>query len=220
MSLENTSATNEATEASTDNTQAERTFTQNEVNAMLAKTKTQLEKKFSSKYDELGDPDELREIVSNYRKQQTDNQLKKGEFERVLQDAISKKDLEISKRDKMIEEFKVNSPILDAAARLRAVAPDQVKALVRGSVRLNSDGDVEVVDGEGKVRYDDSGRLLSVDSYIQEFLSKNPHFVQPTPSTTAARSNVGTRSEKLDVTKLDMKNPEHRKLYAETRKAR
>ena len=220
MNQQDTSATTEATEAADQtNTQAEKTFTQAEVNAILAKTKTQLEKKFSSKFEDLGDPDELREIVSSYRKQQTDQQLKKGEFEKVLQEVVSKKDLEIQKRDKMIEEFKVNTPILDAAARLRAVAPDQVKALVRSNVRLNSEGEVEVVDGEGKVRYDDSGRPLSVDSYIQEFLSKNPHFVQPTPSTTAARSNVGARGEKLDITKLDMKNPEHRKIYAEYRKS-
>ena len=220
MNQQDTSATTEATEAADQtNTQAEKTFTQAEVNAILAKTKTQLEKKFSSKFEDLGDPDELREIVSSYRKQQTDQQLKKGEFEKVLQEVVSKKDLEIQKRDKMIEEFKVNTPILDAAARLRAVAPDQVKALVRSNVRLNSEGEVEVVDGEGKVRYDDSGRPLSVDSYIQEFLSKNPHFVQPTPSTTAARSNVGARGDRLDISKLDMKNPEHRKLYAEYRKS-
>lgn len=217
MSLENTSATTEATEASSETTQA-KTFTQDEVNALMAKTKSQLEKKFASKYEDLGDPDELREIVNTYRKSQQDQQLKKGEFEKVLAELASKKDLEIQKRDKMIEEFKVNSPILDAAARFRAVAPDQVKALVRNNVRLNSDGEVEVVDSDGKVRYDDSGRPLSVDSYVQEFLQKNPHFIQPTPSTTAARGNVAQRQEKLDITKLDMKNPEHRKIYAEYRK--
>jgi hypothetical protein len=220
MSQENTSVNAEATEAADQtNNQAEKTFTQAEVNAILAKTKTQLEKKISSKFEDLGDPDELREIVSSYRKQQQDQQMKKGEFEKVLQDVVSKKDSEIQKRDRMIEEFKVNTPILDAAARLRAVAPDQVKALVRSNVRLNGEGEVEVVDGEGKVRYDDSGRPLSVDSYIQEFLSKNPHFVQPTPSTTSARSTVGARNEKLDISKLDMKNPEHRKIYADYRKS-
>lgn len=216
---DNTSATTEATENSAENTQATKTFTQEEVNAILAKTKSQLEKKFSSKFEDLGDPDELREIVNTYRKQQTDQQLKKGEFEKVLQEVVSKKDLEIQKRDKMIEEFKVNTPILDAAARFRAVAPDQVKALVRSNVRLNADGEVEVIDGEGKVRYDDkTGRPISVDSFVQEFLNKNPHFVSPTPSTTAARSNVGSRPDQIDITKLDMSKPEHRKIYAEYRK--
>ena len=113
---EQTSATTEATENSATETTQAKTFTQEEVNAILAKNKTQLERKFASKFEDLGDPDELKEIVSSYRKQQQDQQMKKGEFEKVLQDVVSKKDLEIQKRDRMIEEFKVNTPILDAAA--------------------------------------------------------------------------------------------------------
>lgn len=217
---DNTSATTETTEVSTETTQATKTFTQDEVNAMMAKTKSQLEKKFSSRYEDLGDPDELREIVQQHRKSKEDYQLKRGEFEKVLQEKLAARDAEISKRDKIIEEFRLNTPILDAAARFRAVAPEQVKALVRNNLRLNADGEPEVVDREGKVRYDDSGRPLSVDSFVQEFLQQNPHFVQPTPSTTATRSNLGSaKGEKLDIAKLDMKNPEHRKVYAEYRKS-
>lgn len=213
--LANTGATDAADQT---NAQATKTFTQEEVNAIVARTKTQIEKKFESKFAELGDPEELKNIVSQYNKQKEDQALKRGEFDKVLSEIVSKKDLEIQKRDKMIEEFKLNTPILDAAARFRAVAPEQVKMLVRNNVRLGAEGEPEVIDREGKVRYDDSGRPLSVDSLVQEFLQQNPHFVQPTPSTTAARSNVGAKGEKLDVSKLDMKNPEHRKIYAEYRK--
>lgn len=210
----------EATEASNQTTtQATKTFTQEEVNAILARTKTQLEKKYTSKYDELGDPDELREIVQQHRKSKEDYQLKRGEFEKVLQEKLSQRDSEIQKRDRIIEEFRLNTPILDAAARLRAVNPEQVKALLRGNIRLNPEGEPEVVDKEGKVRYDDSGRPLQVETYVQEWLQANPHFIQPTPSTTATRTSIGVSREQLDFTKLDMKNPEHRKLYAEYRKS-
>lgn len=211
----------EATEASstTETTQAVKTYTQKEVDDMMAKTKSAIMKKVSSKYEELGDPEELKTIVSSYQKVQQEQQLKRGEFDKVIQELASKKDAEIQKRDRIIESFKLETPLMEAASRFRAVAPEQVKMLVRSNVRLNTDGDVEVVDAEGKVRYDDSGRLLSVDSYVQEFLSKNPHFVQATPSTTSSRSNVtGGTSSKLDISKLDFKNPEHRKMYAEYRK--
>lgn len=212
--------TTEDTEASTEQTtQAVRTYTQKEVDDMMAKTKTAVMKKVTSKYEELGDPEELKTIVSSYQKVQQEQQLKRGEFDKVIQELASKKDVEIQKRDRIIESFKLETPLMEAASRFRAVAPEQVKMLVRNNVRLNADGDVEVVDAEGKVRYDDSGRLLSVDSYVQEFLSKNPHFVQATPSTTSSRSNVaGASSSKLDISKLDFKNPEHRKQYAEYRK--
>lgn len=220
MNPESTSVDTAVTDTANTDSQAQtsKTFTQDEVNAILAKTKSQLERKFSSKFEELGDPDELREIVKTYRQQQQDLEVKKGNFEKVLQDLASKKDDEIRKRDMIIEEFRVNSPILDAAARYRSVNPEQVKQLVRNQVRLNGEGEVEVLDKNGQVRYDDSGRALTVDALVQEFLQSNPHFVQPTPTTSATRSNTGKGVDALDVSKLDMRNPEDRARYREFRK--
>ena len=212
--------TTEGTETSQNEIQAtEKTFTQAEVNAILAKTKSQLEKKYVSKYEELGDPDQLREIVNQHQRSQQEQQLKRGEFDRVIQELAAKKDAEIQKRDKVIESFKVETPIVDAAARYRAVNPDQVKALIRNSVRLNQDGEVEVLDDKGGVRYDDSGRPVSVDSFVQSWLQSNPHFVSASPATTNTKSNVtNSTMKKVDIKNLDMKNPEHRKIYADYRK--
>lgn len=219
MSVEQ-SATTEVTDTGTEQNQAERTYTQKELDDMMARTKSSVMKKAASKYEDLGDPDELREIVSTYKKQQTDQQLKRGEFERVLQEKLSVKDAEISKRDRIIEEFKLNTPVIDAAARYKAVNPEQVKALIRSNLRLNTEGDVEVLDEKGLVKYDDTGRPVSVDNFVQTWLQQNPHFVQPTPSTSATRGNVGFTQNKLDLSKLDMSRPEHRRIYAESRKAR
>ena len=219
MTQQETSAT-EHTEISQNDQATEKTFTQAEVNAILAKTKSQLEKKYISKYEELGDPEQLREIVSQHQKIQQEQQLKRGEFDRVIQELAAKKDAEIQKRDKVIESFKVETPIVDAAARYRAVNPDQVKALIRNQVRLSPEGEVEVLDEKGVVRYDDSGKPVSVDSFVQSWLQNNPHFVSAAPATTNTRSNVtGNTTKKLDITKLDMKNPEDRKIYADYRKS-
>jgi hypothetical protein len=202
-----------------DNQATVKTFTQDEVNAILAKTKSQLEKKYSSKYEELGDPDTLRQIVSEHQKIQQEQQLKRGEFDRVISELASKKDAEIQKRDKIIESFKVEAPIVDAAARYRAVNPEQVKSLIRNQVRLSPEGEVEVLDEKGSVRYDDSGKPVSVDSFVQSWLQSNPHFVSAAPATTNTKSNVtGNSTKKLDISKLDMKNPEHRKIYSDYRK--
>jgi hypothetical protein len=72
-----TLATNEATEASADSatTQAERLYTQKELDDMMARTRSAVQKKVSSKYEDLGDPDELRAIVEQHRKSQQDQQL-------------------------------------------------------------------------------------------------------------------------------------------------
>ena len=218
MTQQETSAT-ENTEISQNDQATEKTFTQAEVNAILAKTKSQLEKKYVSKYEELGDPEQLREIVSQHQKIQQEQQLKRGEFDRVIQELAAKKDAEIQKRDRVIESFKVETPIVDAAARYRAVNPEQVKALIRNQVRLSQDGEVEVLDDKGVVRYDDSGKPVSVDSFVQSWLQSNPHFVSAAPATTNTKSNVtGNTTKKVDIAKLDMKNPEHRKIYSDYRK--
>jgi len=210
----------EGTEPSQNETQATvKTYTQREVDDMMAKTKNAVMKKISSKYEELGDPDELKTIVSNYQKVQQEQQLKRGEFDKVIQEMAQRKDAEIQKRDKIIESFKVETPIVDAAARYRAVNPEQVKALIRNQVRLSAEGEVEVLDEKGVVRYDDSGKPVSVDSFVQSWLQSNPHFVSAAPATTNTRSNVtGNTTSKADISKLDMKNPEHRKIYADYRK--
>jgi hypothetical protein len=200
--------------------QAAKTFTQDEVNAILARTKTQLEKKYASKYEDLGDPDELRSIKSDWEKKQQEQQIKRGEFEKTLQEMAAKKDAEIQKRDSVIKEYKVNVPILSAAAKFNAVNAEQVKSLLAQSVRLNSEGEVEVVDEKGSVRYNDKGQPILVEELVRGFLDSNPHFKMASPSTTNTRSNISSGSaEKLDISKLDMRNPEHRKIYSQHRKS-
>ena len=219
MTQQETSATENTDISQNDNQATEKTFTQAEVNAILAKSKTQLEKKYTSKYEDLGDPEQLREIVSQHQKAQQEQQLKRGQFESVIQELAAKKDAEIQKRDRIIESFRVETPIVDAAARYRAVNPEQVKALIRNQVRLGAEGEVEVLDDKGSVRYDDSGKPVSVDSFVQSWLQSNPHFVSAQPATTNTRSNVtNATTKKVDMTKLDMKNPEHRKIYSDYRK--
>jgi hypothetical protein len=111
--------------------------------------------------------------------------------------------------------------VLNAAAKYRAVNPNQVQALLTPSLRLNDEGEVEIVDAKGSVRYNDAGQPIGVDDLVREFLDSNPHFVSAAPATTNSQSSVGrvNSGNNIDLTKLDMKNPEHRKLYADARKS-
>lgn len=223
MTVEQTLATDGATDTQANaehQAQATKTFTQEEVNAILARTKSQIEKKFQSKYEDLGDPEELRSIKTEWEKKQQQEQIKRGEFEKTLQELAAKKDAEIQKRDSVIKDYKVNMPLLSAAAKYGAVNAEQVKALLNNHLRLNGEGEVEVVDTTGSVRYNDKGQAIGVDDLVKEFLDANPHFKMTTPATTNTRSNIsGTaNTTKIDVSKLDMKNPSDRKLYAEYRK--
>jgi len=221
MSVEQTieNATDAASTETENLAQATKTYTQEEVDNMMARMKGSLQKKLLKPYEDLGDPEELRALREEAAKKAQAEQIKRGEFEKTLQELAAKKDAEIQKRDSIIKEYKVNTPILSAAAKYNAVNAEQVKALLSQNVRLNQDGEVEVVDSKGSVRYDDKGVPLDVENLVKEFLDQNSHFKLAAPSTTNTKSNISAgESKKIDITKLDMKNPEHRKVYAEYRK--
>lgn len=217
MSEQSLEQTTEVTDTSTQSqAPAEKFYTQEEFDRHMAGMKASLQKKYEKTLSELGDINELRQIKADYEKKKTEESVKRGEFEKVLQDLAAKKDAEIQRRDAVIREYRVDTPLLNAAAKLRAVAPEQVKALLKSQVRLNDDGDVEVVDHSGQVLYNDKGVALGVDDLVQDFLQKNPHFVQPMPATTNSRSNISNVSNgKIDISKLDMKNAADRQLYKE-----
>ena len=220
---DNTLVTDNATDAATEQTenqaQATKTYSQQEVDNMMARMKGSLEKKLLKPYEDLGDPAELRQLREDAVKKQQAEAIKRGEFEKTLQELAAKKDAEISKRDSVIKEYKVNVPILSAAAKYNAVNAEQVKALLSTNVRLNDSGDVEVVDAKGSVRYNDKGEAIGVEDLVREFLDSNPHFKLANPATANTKSNIVNKgSAPLDVSKLDMNNPEHRALYREHRK--
>jgi hypothetical protein len=221
MSVEQTidNATDAATLDGENQAQATKTYSQEEVDNMMARMKGSLQKKLLKPYEDLGDPEELRSLREEASKKAQAEQIKRGEFEKTLQELAAKKDAEIQKRDSIIKEYKVNTPILSAAAKYNAVNAEQVKALLSQSVRLNQDGEVEVIDGKGSVRYNDQGEPLGVENLVKEFLDQNSHFKLAAPSTTNTKSNISPgNSNKIDINKLDMKNPEHRKVYAQYRK--
>lgn len=218
-SYNNTIATKNATDAALQGSESQaqdsRSYTQQEVDDMMARMKAKIMKKATKPYEDLGDPEELRQLKAEAEQKRQAEQLKRGEFEKTLQELASKKDQEIQKRDHIIKEYKVNSPLISAAAKYRAVNADQVKALLANNVRLNDDGEVEVVDNRGTVRYNDRGEPLGVDDLVREFLDSNPHFVSATPATVNSRSNINQGpSEGIDISKLDMRLAEHRKIYA------
>jgi len=199
---------------------AVKTYTQEEFDRHMAGLKNSLAKKYERQYAELGDIDELRQLKTEAEQRRQEEQLKRGEFEKTLQELAAKKDSEISKRDAVIKEYKVNTPLISSAAKYNAVNAEQVKALLASNVRLNDSGDVEVVDSKGSVRYSDNGEPIGVDDLVKEFLDTNPHFKLANPSTANTKSNIAGRVGKdLDITKLDMNKPADRAKYKEWKKS-
>lgn len=220
---DNTLVNDKATDAAVANTAenqapAEKSYSQKEVDDMMARMKGSLQKKLLKPYEDLGDVDQLRQLKAEAEAKAQEQAIKRGEFEKTLQELAAKKDAEIQKRDALIKEYKVNTPLLNAAAKHRSVNPEQVKQLLANRVRLNDQSEVEVLDEQGSVQYSDQGKPVDVETFVGNWLKQNPHFVQAGATTSNSKSNIQADTQKLDITKLDFKNPEHRKLYASYRK--
>ena len=225
MNTENTVATEVTdTQAQTVEVQAQvetnKTYTQQEFDDAMAKMRHAVTQKVLKPYQDLGDPDELRSLKAQQEKARHEEAMKKGEFEKILQDMVSKKDAEINKRDSVIRDYKIDTPLVNTAAKYRSVNPEQVKSLLKGNVKLGENGDVEVIDASGTTRYMDNGTPMGVDDLVKEFLDTNPHFVQATPSTTNTKSSFEGGKDPLDISKLDMSNPADRAKYAEFRNSK
>ena len=224
MTTQETLAANETSvdtgTTANDNSQAQsaRTYTEEEFNNHIAGLKASLTKKLLKPYEELGDVNELRELKQQAQQRAQEEQMKKGQFETILQELAQKKDQEISKRDQVIREYKIDSPLLNAAAKYRSVNPEQVRTLLKGQLNLNQDGEVEVLDNEGRVRYNDAGKAIQVEDLVKEWLDANPHFVASNPATSATKSSISAPTNSVDISKLNMQDPEHRKVYAAWRK--
>jgi hypothetical protein len=218
MDLKNTLALETATDAGdhAEGQAQEKYYSQKEFDDAMAKTRSAAERKAQKAYADLGSPEELRNLKDQFENKRFEEQKGKGDFENILKELASKKDAEIAKRDSIIAQYRVESPLVETAAKYRAVAPEQVKSLLRNQIKLTQDGEVEVVDTNGVTRYKDNGEPWGVEDLVKNFLDSNPHFVSAGPSTTQSRGNVGTQNAtQVDISKLDMRNPNHRALYKE-----
>tara|TARA_Y100000004_G_scaffold158366_1_gene184618 strand:- start:507 stop:1208 length:702 start_codon:yes stop_codon:yes gene_type:complete len=209
----------EATESTEASTEA-RTFTQADLDKIVADRVSRERRKFEKKYEGI-DPEYYTELSAKAEKERQDKLKAKGEFEQILKETVSKKDEQIGALLNQVKTIKVDGNLLDTASKFKAVNPGQVTQLLKDQVQMNEAGDVEIVDPKTQqVRYNDKGEHMTISELVGEFLTANPHFVSATPSGAGSESRVGDvgSSEKLDITKLDMSKADDRKLYAEYRK--
>jgi hypothetical protein len=141
---------------------------------------------------------------------------KRGEFEALLKEQADKFNSKIQQYQSELTSIKVDGTLLSEASNLKAVNPTQVSQLLRGQLKLNEAGTVDVVDPKtGQVRYNDQGEPIQVKHLVSEFLQANPHFVSAGASGSGTGQGAGKQTSVIDndITKLNMSNPEHRERY-------
>ena len=197
------------------------TFTQDEVNNIVER---RLAKERGSMYKKLGvdDLDIAVTAVKTQKEAEEKQRIQKGEFEEILKTRTQEHQKEKTQLENQLKDIKINKSLLSSASKNKAINPDQVVELLKGNIKLNETGNVEILDKNGIARYNKLGELLTTDELVQEFLTQNPHFVSATPSGSGSVSNVDRQelNKPLNLSDLNMNNPEDRKKYAEYRKQR
>jgi len=197
-------------------------FTQEDIDRIVKERLTRERSKILKQYEGV-DVEKYRQFLEAEEKRQHEEQVKKGEFEKILQTTVSKKDSMIQQLQKELQAIKVDGTLLNAASSRKAVNPQQVVRLLKDQIRLNEAGEVEVLDDTGSVRYSDKGTALTVEDLVQEFLTTNPHFVNAGPSGTGSQSVVAKANGQMgvtDISKLDMNSASDRKVYKELMKSK
>src|SRR6056300_602540 len=200
----------------------EKTFNlkQNDLERIIQKRIAQERSALEKKYSGI-DPEEARKLKQEKEEQEVERKKQRGEFEDLLKQQADKFNQEKSQMQKQLEQIKINDALVNSGVKNKAINPEQVTNLLRSKVKLNEDGRVEVLAENNQPRYNSKGELLSVDDYVQEFITQNPHFQSATPSGSGSKANVGKVDAKpFNIADLDMSKAEDRKAYADYRKQR
>lgn len=231
MDTETTTGKNEITDVSnsqaTSNTTAQ-TFTQEDVNKIVAERIDRERKKYEKRFEGV-DIEKYQQLVTAEEQRRIDDMKKAGQFEELLKETSAKKDAywesQISTykdtNQRLLEELKtikVDNEMLALASKAKAINPQQVVQLLKTQVVYKDDGKVEITDGKGNLLTNNKGDVMSMEDLVNGFLQSNQHFLQASPAGTGTKSSTITSTGKVDITKLDMKNPKDREQYKNYRK--
>ena len=183
------------TETAAVETQAGKTFTQEELDRIVADRVAREQRKFDKRVSGI-DLDEAKELLAQKEAAELERQKERGEFDAILKKTVEKKEQEIQSYKSKLQQTLVDGAILGAASNNNAVNPNQVSALLKSNTRLSDNGNVEVLDDNGSPRYNDSGDLLSVNEMVTEFLTVNPHMVKASQGGTGSQGNAGGSTQK------------------------
>lgn len=183
------------TEPAAVESQETKTFTQDELDRIVADRVAREQRKFDKKLSGV-DIDEAKELLAQKEAAELERQKERGEFDNILKKTVEKKDMEIQSYKSKLQQTLVDGAILGAASNNNAVNPNQVSQLLKTNTRLSDDGNVEVLDDNGTPRYNDSGDLLSVNEMVAEFLTVNPHMVKASQGGTGSTGNAGGSTQK------------------------
>jgi len=195
-------------------------FSQKDVEGVVHKRVHQERNKWEDKLAGH-DIDDLIKAKESQDEAEKKREIEKGNFEKVLNETVEKKDEIISSLESQLHNTKVDEAIVNAASKHNAINPEQVKTLVKPSVKLTKDSDIEIIDANNQKRYNADGKPLSVDYAVKEFLTNNPHFQKAGQSGSGSEGKIGGgKTSPFDILNMSsdeladkMRDPDFRDKY-------
>ncbi len=192
------------------NDQVERNFTQQDVDKIV---QARLDK-YKKRYQEV-DLNEYKSLKSAEEERELDAMKKREEFDKVLASQKDKYSGEITQLRQELTNLKVDGTLLATAGSRNAVNPEQVAQLLKGQVGLDETGRPVVFDDGKNIQYDpETAEPRSIESYVNEWLDNNPHFLRSGPGGVSSKGSTGpVPTGGVDVASLDLTNPADREVY-------
>ncbi len=189
------------------------------VERRLARERQQFQKQLQGLgFESLDEVEKLKKAQAEREKQELEE---RQEYKELAERIRAEKDQEIRKRDEELNELRrrhlnaqAERAVLAAATQHGAVAPEQVARLVRNDIRVDEDGRPYVVDAQGNRRTDGRGGELTVNSYVEQFLSENPHFQRAAEGRGAGGRGSGGGTPPANTGDIDLERAKHDLEYA------
>jgi len=115
--------------------------------------------------------------LSEFRRIYAEMKRWKEKYRSMLgkEELLKEKEEEVNRLRNVVYEMRVSKALVETAAKLNAVDPQQVASLLKQFVILDDDLEPVVVDEEGRRRFTRSGSPMSIEGLVKEFLAKYPH---------------------------------------------
>jgi len=182
---------------------SEKIFTQAELDAAVAQQVAAAVAAAKAPFTGI-DIDEYEKLKADEVKRAEDVLKSKGQYEQLLANTVKEKDVAFEKAQReaaeqikmlagMLERSEVDGKLLSAATALKALKPEQVSALLKGSIKFDPLTGVSVVDGAGNL-VSKNGKPVSVAEHVKMFLEANPHFLAAGPGGAGSQGSGDGRS--------------------------
>lgn len=186
---------------------------QDKVNEIVQHRLAREREQFNRQLTELGfeSIEDVKKLKTAQSEREKQDLAEREQYKELAERIRQEKDEEIRKRDEELTglrsrflDTQAERTLIEAATAHNVVAPKQVAQLVRNRVQVDDDGNVFVTDGKGNRATNGKGEDLSVDAFMSEFISSNPHFQRAASGQGAGGRppSGGGAPESYDLAKL------------------